>query len=100
MKLTDQKLVMFSTALERSSLSQQINATYLTRYVDYMITTPIRKSVKWEEALMSQQTILEYALGSPQAEEYYHLISEEWARINGGRDKFVELNLTNELEVV
>lgn len=100
MKLTDQKLIMFSTALERSSLSQQINATYLTRYVDYMITTPIRKSVKWEEALMSQQTILEYALGSPQAEEYYHLISEEWARINGARDKFVELNLTNELEVV
>ncbi|HCX3330803.1 TPA: ParA family protein [Legionella bozemanae] len=100
MKLTNQKLIMFSTALERSSLSQQINATYLTRYVDYMITTPIRKSVKWEEALMSKQTILEYALGSPQAEEYYHLITEEWARINGSREKFVDLILTNELEVV
>jgi len=100
MKLADQKLIMFSTALERSSLSQQINATYLTRYIDYMISTPIRKSVKWEEALMSKQTILEYALGSPPAEEYYHLISEEWARINGNRGNFVDLILTNELEAI
>jgi chromosome partitioning protein len=100
MKLTDQELIMFSTALERSSLSQQINATYLNRYVDYMITTPIRKSVKWEEALMSKQTILEYALGSPQAEEYYHLICGEWARINGGDECFVDLLLNNELEAI
>lgn len=100
MKLTNQELIMFSTGLERSSLSQQINATYLNRYFNYMITTPIRKSVKWEEALMAKQTILEYALGSPQAEEYYHLISEEWARINGSRENFVDLLLTNELEAI
>lgn len=100
MKLTNQELIMFSTALERSSLSQQINATYLKRYIDYMIATPIRKSVKWEEALMAKQTILEYALGSSQAEEYYHLLSEEWARINGNRHDFVDLLLTNELEVI
>lgn len=100
MKLTNQGLIMFSTALERSSLSQQINATYLSRYVDYMITTPIRKSVKWEEALMSKQTILEYALGSSQAEEYYHLISELWARVNNNELNFVDLLLTNELEAI
>ena len=82
MRLSNQNLIMFSTGLERSSLSQQINATYLNRYVDYMIATPIRKSVKWEEALMSKQTILEYAPRSSAAEEYYHLISEEWERIN------------------
>ena len=82
MKLSNQKLIMFSTGLERSSLSQQINATYLKRYSDYMIPTPIRKSVKWEEALMSKQTILEYAPTSLAAEEYYYLIMDEWARIN------------------
>jgi len=82
MKLSHQKLIMFSTALERSSLSQQINATYLKRYAQYMIPTPIRKSVKWEEALMSKQTILEYAPTSVAAEEYYYLIMEEWFRIN------------------
>lgn len=101
MKLTNQELIMFSTGLERSSLSQQINATYLNRYVDYMISTPIRKSVKWEEALMSKQTILEYALGSIQAEEYYQLIIEEWLRINENVSHFiVDLLLSNELEVV
>lgn len=100
MRLTEQTLIMFSTGLERSSLSQQINATYLSRYADYMITTPIRKSVKWEEALMCKQTILEYALGSPQAQEYYELISDEWARINGNRKDFVELSLTSELETI
>ncbi len=82
MKLSQQQLIMFSTALERSSLSQQINATYLKRYQPYMIPTPIRKSVKWEEALMSKQTILEYAPTSLAAEEYYYLILDEWFRIN------------------
>ena len=100
MKLPDQNLVMFSTGLERSSLSQQINATYLNRYVDYMIATPIRKSVKWEEALMSKQTIIEYAPGSSPAEEYYHLISEEWRRVNGLSAEFVDIILTNENEVI
>lgn len=92
MKLSRQKLIMFSTALERSSLSQQINATYLKRYADFMIPTPIRKSVKWEEALMSKQTILEYAPTSLPAEEYYYLIIEEWFRINNDAS---EANISN-----
>ena len=100
MKLEEQNLIMFSTALERSSLSQQISATYLNRYVDYMIATPIRKSVKWEEALMSKQTIIEYAPGSTPAEEYYHLISEEWGRVNGVSEGFVDVLLANENETV
>ena len=100
MKLADQNIIMFSTALERSSLSHQISATYLNRYVDYMIATPIRKSVKWEEALMSKQTIIEYAPGSTAAEEYYHLISEEWSRVNGLSAGFVDAFLTNENETI
>ena len=83
MHLEKQKTLMFSTMLERSSLSQQINATYLSTYSDYIMSTPIRKSVKWEEALLNQQTILEYMPTSQQAEEYYYLISEIWERMNG-----------------
>ncbi len=100
MRLEDQNLIMFSTALERSSLSQQINATYLNRYVDYMIATPIRKSVKWEEALMSKQTIMEYAPRSSAAEEYYHLISEEWARVNSLSSKSLDTLMETEAESV
>lgn len=100
MNLHSQDIIMFSTALERSSLSQQINATYLSRYPDNMIAVPIRKSVKWEEALMSKQTIIEYAPDSLQAKEYYQLICEEWFRINNNSQEFVGLDMKSELEVV
>lgn len=99
MKLDNQDIIMFSTFLERNSLSQQINATYLSRYPDNMITVPIRKSVKWEEALMSKQTILEYAPDSHHAEEYRQLICEQWYRINKKSSGFVSLPLNHELEV-
>jgi len=81
MNLHSQNIIMFSTMLERSSLSQQINATYLNRYSEYIVTTPIRKSVKWEEALMKQQTILEYAPTTPFADDYYDVICDIWRRI-------------------
>tara|TARA_B110000879_G_C11146102_1_gene502521 strand:+ start:717 stop:1769 length:1053 start_codon:yes stop_codon:yes gene_type:complete len=82
MNLSEQNIVMFSTLLDRNSLSQQINATYLQAYFEDIISTPIRRSVKFEEALMSKQSILEYAPSSVPAEEYYHFILEEWYRIN------------------
>ena len=90
MKLENQNLIMFNTALDRSSLSYQISATYLNRYAEYIISTPIRKSVKWEEALMSKQTIIEYAPGSVSAEEYYRLISYEWYMVNNYSKEFVD----------
>ena len=82
MKLNEQNLIMFSTILDRNSLSQQINATYLQNYAEYILSTPIRRSVKFEEALMSKQSILEYAPTSLAAEEYFQLILEEWFKIN------------------
>lgn len=82
MHLQDQEIIMFTSLLERNSLSQQIYATYLSQYAENIINTPIRRSVKFEEALMSRQTILEYAPTSPQAEEYYELIMEQWFRLN------------------
>ena len=49
---------------------------------------------------MSKQTIIEYAPGSSPAEEYYHLICEEWSRVNGLSDGFVDVSLTNENETI
>lgn len=82
MALSDQNIIMFSTLLDRNSLSQQINATYLQTYAENIISTPIRRSVKFEEALMSKQSILEYAPSSVPAEDYYHFILEEWFIMN------------------
>ena len=83
MKLDKQQIIMFSSLLDRNSLSQQINATYLQNYAESILSTPIRRSVKFEEALMSRQSILEYAPNLPAADEYYQLILEEWYKING-----------------
>lgn len=98
MKLNKQEIIMFSTALERNSLSQQINATYLSKYPDNMLTVPIRKSVKWEEALMSKQSIIEYSSESQAAIEYYQLIADEWLRINGKSVEYIGIELGHELE--
>lgn len=81
MSLKKQKVIMFSTLLERTSLSQQINAQYLTKFSDYIIPIPIRKSVKGEEAILQQKTILEYAPTTSLAEEYYHLIKSIWKEV-------------------
>lgn len=84
MGLSNQKLIMFSTLLERSSLSQQINGKYLEKFSRYIIPTSIRVSVKGQEALMHRQTILEYAPTSSLAEEYYSLIKEIWNIVTNG----------------
>lgn len=83
MNLKEQKLIMFSTLLERNSLSQQINAQYLSIFSDYIIPIPIRKTVKGEEGLACQQTIMEYIPKSPFACEYFQLINSIWNVITG-----------------
>ena len=78
MGIKNQQLVMYSTLLDRNSLSQQIYAQYLNKFSDYMVAIPIRKTVKGEEALIHQQTILEYAPKTQFAEDYYQLIQAIW----------------------
>jgi chromosome partitioning protein len=82
MNLTNQKIIMFPTLLERSALSQQIYAQYLSKFNEYIIPIPIRVSVKGQEALVCQQSILEYAPTSSLAQEYYELILAIWQKIN------------------
>lgn len=82
MDLHEQKLIMFPTLLERSSLSQQIYGQYLTRFSDYILPIPIRASVKGQEALIHNQTIFEYAPRSSLADDYYDLIKGIWGKLN------------------
>jgi len=82
MGIKNQKIIMFPTLLENSSLSQQIYAQYLANFEQFIIPIPIRKSVKGQEALIHKQTILEYAPNSPLAQDYYELIKHMWALIN------------------
>ncbi len=81
MAINNQLVMMFPTLLTRSSLSQQIYAGYLTKFGNDVIPIPIREAVKGQEALLNQQTILEYAPTSALAQDYYELINEMWHRI-------------------
>lgn len=82
MDLHTQKLIMFPTLLEKTSLSQQIFAKYLSKFAKYIIPVAIRRSVKGEEALIHRQTVLEYAPTSPLADDYFDLLKTIWSNIN------------------
>lgn len=98
MGIDEQKLIMFSTMLDRTSLSVQINGQYLSRYADNIIPIPIRRSIKGEEALLHRESIIEYAPTSSLAIDYYKLIVEIWKRVNFDIKTTNNLN-TNQLEL-
>ncbi|GGG06297.1 MULTISPECIES: ParA family protein [Cysteiniphilum] len=81
MKLTHQPLIMFPTALENTNLSKQIYAQYIYKFSDITIPTPIRVSVKYQEATINRQSIIEYAPSSQSSREYYELITDLWKRL-------------------
>jgi len=81
MKITGQKIIMIPTLLDRTSLSQQIYAQYISLFSKYIIPMPIKISVKAQEALMCKQTIFEYAPTSQIAQDYYDLIRAMWSKI-------------------
>lgn len=82
MGLNNQKLIMLPTLLEKSSLSHQIFAKYLSRFASFIIPSAIRKSVKGEEALIHRQTIFEYSPTAPLADDYFDILKTMWSIIN------------------
>ena len=82
MKIKNQKLIMFPTLLDRSSLSQQIYGQYLTKFADYVLPIPIRFAAKGQESLINRLSIFEHAPTSPVAQDYYDLIRAMWKIIN------------------
>jgi chromosome partitioning protein len=85
MLIKDQKLIMFPTLLDRSSLSQQIYGQYLTKFTDYVLPIPIRFATKGQESLLDRESIFEHAPNSPIAQDYYDLIRAMWDIINNKR---------------
>ena len=82
MNLDNQRVIMLATLLERSSLSQQIHAKYVTKFSNYLIPIPIRHSTKIQEALLQKQTILEGSPNSSIAIDYRDFIVDLWNKIN------------------
>lgn len=70
------------TLLERNKLSQQIYAAYINSYGDSVISFPIRRSIKGQEARAFYQCVLEHEPTSELAQDYYDAITEVWKRIS------------------
>lgn len=73
--------LLVPTLLEKTKLSQQIYGAYLNQYSDNIVSTPIRRGIKGQEALVLSQTPLEYDAKSPLAQDYFELMQQIWGRI-------------------
>lgn len=70
--------IQVPTMLEKTKLSQQIYAAYLNQYSDYIVPSPIRKSVKGQEARALNLSVLEYDPKSDLAQDYCEATQEIW----------------------
>lgn len=73
--------IQVPTLLEPAKLSQQIYGTYLTKYSKTIVESPIRRSIKGQEARTFHLSIFEYDPTSSLADDYYKAIVETWKRI-------------------
>lgn len=81
MHLIWDNILLIPTLLEKSKLSQQIYAAYLTEYPREMLAIPVRRSVKGNEAGLLGISVLEHDSQSPLAQDYYDLFSALWSRV-------------------
>lgn len=81
MKIEWDDFIMVPTLLEKTKLSQQIHAAYMTKYPDYITDANIRRSVSGQESHALQQSIFEHSPTSLLASDYFDLSTEVWNRI-------------------
>ncbi|CAL7961342.1 4Fe-4S iron sulfur cluster binding s, NifH/frxC family protein [Gammaproteobacteria bacterium] len=72
---------LIPTNLKKDSLSQTFYGKYLELYRDKIISSPIRNTVKGQEARILECSIFEYDPSCPLAQDYYDLIIELWNKI-------------------
>lgn len=69
------------TLIDSTKVSRQIKDAYIKKYAEYIITPPIRRNPKGQEARAANQSIFEYAPNSELAQDYRAIITEMWQRI-------------------
>lgn len=81
MKLHWDNFILLPTLLEKNKLSNQIYGSYLTRYPDFMMHTPIRRAVRGQESLTHRQSIVEYDVRSDLATDYFEAVEAIWSKV-------------------
>lgn len=70
--------LLLPTLLEKTKLSQQIYGTYLNQLKENIITTPIRRAVKGQEAIVVRRSAIEHDPTSSLAQDYYEFLQQFW----------------------
>ena len=83
MKLEWESFFLIATLLEKTKLSQQIYGAYLNQYAEKMVSIPIRRAVKGQEAVLLRQSAIENDSNSSLAQDYFELTQELWKKILG-----------------
>ncbi len=74
--------VMIPTLLDNTTLSQQIYSSYVTNYQKDVIPAPIRRSVKGQESLVTNQSPIEYDPASSLSQDYFEFVTKFWKLLN------------------
>jgi len=81
MKINWEHFYLIPTLLEKTKLSQQIYAAYLNSHEEIVLSTPIRRAIKGQEAAVLSQSIIELDPSSPLSQDYFDLIKNIWGKI-------------------
>ncbi len=92
MRFKWKSLSLIPTLLEKTKLSQQIYGAYLTENSKDIIATPLRRSVKGNEASLLGLSVVEHDTNSALAQDYYDLIKKVWLKIT------CHVDTTNQLD--
>jgi chromosome partitioning protein len=80
-KLEWDNFFQVATLVDSSKISRQIKDAYIKKYIDNIITPPLRRNPKGQEARAANMSIFEYAPTSELAQDYYSVTLEIWQRI-------------------
>lgn len=76
----DNNLVI-PTLLEKNNVSQDVYDVYQREFQDMLLPCPIRRTVKGQEARISNISAIEYDAKSDLAADYYEMVSALWSKI-------------------
>lgn len=81
MNLQWDNFIIIPTLLERTKLSNQIEAGYKTQYPKFVTDNSIRRATKGQESLVKNVCIFEIEPNSQLANDYFEIITEIWNKI-------------------
>jgi chromosome partitioning protein len=81
MKLDWDNYLIIPTLLENNNVSQDVYSIYRRDFSDMILPAPIRRTVKGQEARISNMSSVEYDSRSDLANDYYEMIKALWSKV-------------------